>query len=128
MPIAFGEVPRIGPDEVMRRLENGDPVLIVDVRPTEAFERGHIAGARSVPINVILQGESGLPRDRDIFLYCSCIGEAESAWAGALLLKQGDQRVFAIQDGLMGWTDRGYPMNPEWGVGQKVNPGSPRRS
>ena len=128
MPIAFAEIPRISPDEVSRRRDNGDPMLIVDVRPTEAFERGHIAAARSAPLNVILRGESDLPMGQDVFLYCSCIDEVEAAWAGAALRNQGYERVFVIRNGLMGWMDRGYPISPGWGAGQEVNAGNPRRS
>src|SRR5687767_2078398 len=38
----------IGPEELAERLRSGDVVLI-DVRPADEFESGHIEGARSIP-------------------------------------------------------------------------------
>jgi rhodanese-related sulfurtransferase len=125
MPTAFAEIPRVSPDEAKRSLETGDPVIVVDVRSSQAYERGHIAGARSVPLNKILRGASDLPKDRDLLLYCSCIGEAEAAWAGALLRTQGYTRVFVIRNGLMGWSDLGYPMSLGQDTGLKVDEKSP---
>src|SRR5919201_628775 len=43
------DVDVIGRDELMARLRKGD-VVLVDVRPTEEFEAGHIGGARSIPL------------------------------------------------------------------------------
>src|SRR5436190_3412838 len=44
------EVDAIGRDELRERLGRGD-VVLVDVRPREEFEAGHIGGARSIPID-----------------------------------------------------------------------------
>src|SRR5262249_7548810 len=41
------EVEGIDRDELLRRLRRRD-VVVVDVRPTEEFEAGHIEGARSI--------------------------------------------------------------------------------
>src|SRR5213082_588072 len=43
------EVDAIGRDELIARMRKGD-VVLVDVRPTEEFQAGHIAGARSIPL------------------------------------------------------------------------------
>src|SRR5215217_7740704 len=42
------EVETIGREELVERLRSGD-VVLVDVRPAEEFEAGHIRGARSIP-------------------------------------------------------------------------------
>ena len=43
------EVETIDRDELIERLRRGD-VVLVDVRPAEEYEAGHIEGARSIPI------------------------------------------------------------------------------
>src|SRR5215212_5820136 len=43
------DVDAIGRDELIARLRKGD-VVLVDVRPGEEFEAGHIDGARSIPL------------------------------------------------------------------------------
>ena len=63
------EVEAIGRNELMQRLRRGDVVLI-DVRPGEEFEAGHIKGARSIPLDELQDRLSELPADRDVVAYC----------------------------------------------------------
>ena len=63
------EIQRLDPDEVKRRLDAGQQVVLVDVRSPEAFAARHIQGARSIPGNTIVERAPELPIDRDIILY-----------------------------------------------------------
>ena len=63
------DVDAIGRDELVARLRRGDVVLI-DVRPSEEFEAGHIDGARSIPIDELEQRLAELPPDREVVAYC----------------------------------------------------------
>jgi rhodanese-related sulfurtransferase len=62
------DVDAIGRDELIARLRNGD-VVLVDVRPTEEFEAGHITGARSIPIAELEGRLAELPTDREVVAY-----------------------------------------------------------
>jgi 3-mercaptopyruvate sulfurtransferase SseA len=46
-------------------------VLVVDVRNKEAYDRGHIKGAKLLPINEVGERGKELPRDKMIVTYCS---------------------------------------------------------
>jgi rhodanese-related sulfurtransferase len=63
------EVETIDRAELIERLRRGE-VVLVDVRPTEEFEAGHIAGARSIPIAELQNRLADLPADREIVAYC----------------------------------------------------------
>jgi rhodanese-related sulfurtransferase/DNA-binding HxlR family transcriptional regulator len=63
------DVDAIGRDELIARLRRGD-VVLVDVRPTEEFEAGHIDGARSIPIDELEERLAELPADREVVAYC----------------------------------------------------------
>jgi rhodanese-related sulfurtransferase len=63
------DVESIGRDELIERLRKGD-VVLVDVRPPEEFEAGHIEGARSIPIDELEGRLAELPADREIVAYC----------------------------------------------------------
>ena len=63
------EVETIGRDELIERMNRGD-VVLVDVRPREEFEAGHIDGAKSIPIGEFEQRLAELPPDREIVAYC----------------------------------------------------------
>src|SRR5712692_9255057 len=55
----------VGPDELRRRLAAGE-VILLDVRPALEYQQGHIAEARSIPIDVLAEHITELPRDRPI--------------------------------------------------------------
>jgi rhodanese-related sulfurtransferase len=63
------EVEAIGRDELIARLSRGDAVL-VDVRPAEEYDAGHIDGARSIPIDELERRLAELPKDREVIAYC----------------------------------------------------------
>jgi rhodanese-related sulfurtransferase len=44
--------------------------VLVDVRPAEEFEAGHIDGAQSIPIAELRQRLAELPGDREVVAYC----------------------------------------------------------
>jgi rhodanese-related sulfurtransferase len=51
------------------RLRAGD-VVLVDVRPEEEFEAGHIDGALSIPIEELSDHLAELPDEAEIIAYC----------------------------------------------------------
>jgi len=56
-------------DELIARLRKGDLVL-VDVRPEEEFEAGHIDGAVSIPIDELAARLGELPANAEVVAYC----------------------------------------------------------
>jgi rhodanese-related sulfurtransferase/predicted transcriptional regulator len=63
------EVEAIGRDELLVQLRRGDAVLI-DVRPRNEYEAGHIEGARSIPVDELEDHLDELPDDREVIAYC----------------------------------------------------------
>ena len=63
------DVDAVGREELIARLTKGD-VVLVDVRPAEEFEAGHIKGARSIPLDELEDRLAELPPDREIVAYC----------------------------------------------------------
>ena len=63
------DVDEIGRDELIARLRKGD-VVLVDVRPSEEYEAGHISGARSIPLEELEERLAELPADREVVAYC----------------------------------------------------------
>ena len=57
--------------EIKRRVRDRSSVL-VDVRPAAEFDAGHLAGARSLPLDQLTKRRTldELPRDREIIVYC----------------------------------------------------------
>ena len=63
------EVEQVSAVELERRLERGE-VVVLDVRPEREYAAGHIAGARSVPVQELESVVEQLPRRREIVAYC----------------------------------------------------------
>jgi rhodanese-related sulfurtransferase/DNA-binding transcriptional ArsR family regulator len=65
------EIEELSPTAVARRVKSGR-ALLLDVRPQEEYRAGHIPGARAVPIDALVRRKAtdGLPRDREIIVYC----------------------------------------------------------
>lgn len=88
-------------NELMSRLR--EPGLIVlDVRPTLEYTQGHIAGARSIPIDELQQRLHELPPDQEIVAYCRgayCVFADEAV---QLLLSHGYQ-ARRMQQGYPDW-------------------------
>jgi rhodanese-related sulfurtransferase len=55
--------------ELLARLAKSD-VVLVDVRPAEEFEAGHIEGARSIPLEELEQRLVELPDGVEVVAYC----------------------------------------------------------
>jgi hypothetical protein len=66
----FARIPRMSVEELKRALDEGRAV-VADVRPAEAFEEEHIAGALSVPEDDWAAHAGDLPQDKLVVTYCA---------------------------------------------------------
>jgi cytochrome c oxidase cbb3-type subunit 3 len=96
-------------DAVKREVDRGASIVIIDARPPMDYARMHIAGAISVPFYQTADYAAQLPKDRTIVTYCAC-PHAESGQVRDALRKLGYPRVSGIDEGLLVWRDRGYPV------------------
>jgi 3-mercaptopyruvate sulfurtransferase SseA len=64
------EVPRVTTTELEDLIKQGK-VVVVDVRTQDMYDKGHIRGARLIPVNQIGERGKELPRDKKIVTYCS---------------------------------------------------------
>ena len=71
IPAEPDEVPRISKEDLLQMVENGENILIVDTRPREDYDLGHIQGAVFAPLETIGTREWQPPPDKDLILYCS---------------------------------------------------------
>jgi rhodanese-related sulfurtransferase len=92
---------QIDRDELALRLAAGD-VVVVDVRPDAEYASGHIAGARSIPIERLAQSLDDLPNGLEVVAYCRgpyCVFADEAV----RLLRRRGRRARRLQDGFPEW-------------------------
>ena len=97
------EVKEILPDALKARLENGDDLIVVDMRQGWEYQSGHIPGALHMFIQDIPYQFKTLPQDTDIVF--QCWHGNTSLQASAFLIDNGwsGERVFSLSGGIAGW-------------------------
>jgi rhodanese-related sulfurtransferase len=97
--------------ELTERLAAGD-VIVLDVRPAPEFAAGHIAGARSIPIEQLAEFVKALPRDVDIVAYCRgpyCVMADDAV----RLLRRRGRRARRLEHGYPEWQRARLPVEME---------------
>ncbi len=83
---------------------------MIDARTPEAFARGHIPGAITLPPQTIeVSTTASLPRDKVLVTYCDGVYCNASTRAAAKLSALGF-KVKEMLDGMTGWRKEGYPV------------------
>jgi rhodanese-related sulfurtransferase len=95
----------VGRDELIRRVREGE-AIVLDVRPHEEYEAGHIAGALSAPVAELEEVLARLPRDKQIVAYCRGPYCVMSIDAVRMLRDRGFDAV-RLEDGVPDWRARG---------------------
>ena len=102
------EIEALDREELAERVARGE-VLVIDVRPTEEYEAGHIPGASSVPVDELPERLDELPDDVEIVAYCRgpyCVFSTEAV---EVLAAHG-RRARRLADGLPEWRLAGMPV------------------
>ena len=103
-----GGVEQVSAPELEQRLARGDVVLL-DVRPAREYAAGHIAGARSVPVDELDSVIEALPRRREIVAYCRgpyCVYADDAV----RLLRARGRQARRLDVGFPEWRRAGLPV------------------
>jgi rhodanese-related sulfurtransferase len=93
-------------EELARRLHDGDPLVVLDVRPAAEYAAGHLPGAVSIPVGELRRRLADLPGDREIVAYCRGPYCAFAHEAVAVLGEEGFS-ARRLEDGLPEWQAAG---------------------
>jgi rhodanese-related sulfurtransferase/DNA-binding transcriptional ArsR family regulator len=94
--------------ELLARVRAGDAV-VVDLRPGEEYEAGHIAGAISIPLAELEAHLAELPAGVEIVAYCRG-PYCALAPQGVALLRRAGRRARRLEDGFPEWRLAGLPV------------------
>jgi rhodanese-related sulfurtransferase len=104
----------VQPEEVRNWQQKHDTVrapLVLDVRGAADFARGHVSGARHLPLAKLARQTKQLPTDRPIVTYCNMHhpGQSRGERAASLLSAAGLQAM-ALAGGFPAWEAAGLPV------------------
>jgi rhodanese-related sulfurtransferase/DNA-binding HxlR family transcriptional regulator len=94
--------------DLVTRLREGSVVLL-DVRPVDEYDLGHLPGALNIPLRELEQRLSELPTAHEIVAYCRgpyCVLSFEAVAA----LRARGFRVRRLEDGFPEWKAAGFPV------------------
>jgi rhodanese-related sulfurtransferase len=101
----------LGTDDAKALIERG--VRVIDVRQLDEWQGGHIPQATLLPIDGIYSfGKAlkalNLPPDEELIFVCR--SGQRSATACEIALVAGLEKVYTVANGMIGWANRGYPI------------------
>jgi len=97
-------VPTMHPDELSRRVERGEPVVILDTRTVEEYRRHCIPGGRSMPGAELALRITDIRRDHpDSLIVINCAGRTRSIIGTRVLQRMGIPGVVGLKNGTSGW-------------------------
>jgi rhodanese-related sulfurtransferase len=103
------EIEELTKDELWKRLQRKDKLVVLDVRPEEEYEAGHIPGAISIPLEELQKRLRDLPKSKQIVAYCRGPLCALAPQATRYLKSKG-YRVKRLSEGAPEWEAAGLPL------------------
>lgn len=95
-------------DELLARV-NDDLVTVIDVRPTEEYDAGHVPGAKNIPLSELAKHLDQFDPEQEIVAYCRgphCI----LAFDAVAKLREKGFKARRLQDGFPEWKTAGLPV------------------
>ena len=92
------------------QLINREDALVIDVRDADAYAKGHILGAKSVPLADLARRAGDLEKHKSKAVIVSCQNGDRSSAAAATLRQNGFSRVHPLNGGFAAWQHAGLPV------------------
>ena len=110
---AKSRVKEVDYNEIKKRIDSGEKLILVDTREDLEWAKGHVPGAIHLGKGVIERDiEKTVPNhNAPVVLYCG--GGFRSALAADNLQKMGYTNVISMDGGWRGWTESGYPVTKD---------------
>lgn len=105
---ARDRVEQLSAEELQQRLAR-DQVVLLDVRPEPEYRAGHIAGARSAPLDELRSLLPTLPRQKELVAYCRgpfCVYADDAV----RLLQDRGLKARRLDVGFPEWQRAGFPV------------------
>lgn len=88
-------------EQFANKLKQCTDCVLIDVREADEFIRGHIRGARNVPLSELDERIGSIPKNRELLVYCQ--GGVRSRKAAKILSEHGFTDIVNLQSGLLSW-------------------------
>ena len=104
------EIREITLDELARRMQAREPMVVVDVREKLERDQGYIPGSIHIARSTLEQQIEQKVPDRQARVVLVCAAGVRSAFAARTLTEMGYTNVESANKGYTQWKDRGFPI------------------
>jgi len=104
----------ISPSEVVKKVQSGNDIILLDVRTPEEYEEIHLENALLLPVQELNQttlNEIGLGedmKDREIIIYCRSGARSQTAYN--IMESLGYTNIKSVAGGMIHWEEDKYPL------------------
>ena len=101
----------LSPSKATRLMNNHSDALILDVRAAADFKKGHIKGAKNIPLSDFAGSVEKLTADKDkpVLVYCNSGNTVTRAIK--MLKKAGFEQVNNLDGGIAAWREANMPLS-----------------
>ena len=99
----------LSPNEAVAFM-NGDNVQVLDLSPAADFAKGHIVGAKNVPMSRVKDPDPELAKLIVNPLLVTCKTGQSAGQAAGMLMKHGAEDVAVLRGGMAQWTSDNFPV------------------
>ena len=109
-PVASYE---IYPSDVVKKIQNNEPIVLLDVRTPEEYEEIHLKNALLLPVQELSQeslARIGLGEDaknKEIIIYCRSGARSKTAYD--IMKSLGYTNIKSVAGGMIHWEEDNYP-------------------
>ena len=100
--------PALAPDQVLKKLNTGQALMVVDVRYPKEYAAGHIPLAINIPLAEIKGRLDEFKHNNDILIYC--INGSRTRQAEATLMGADIPNVYHLEGTFSGWIQGKHPI------------------
>jgi len=101
---------QLSPSSAIRLMNNHSDALVLDVRTAADYKKGHIKGAKNIPLSDLTSNIENLAKDKDkpVLVYCNSGNSVMRAIR--LLKKAGFEKVNNLEGGIAAWKEANMPL------------------
>lgn len=103
-----GGLVNVAATEVVKLINND--AIVIDLRGTEAYSRGHIVSAKNIPLEDLEGRLASLQQHKSQSLVAVCDAGVSSTKAVNTLRAAGFESTYGLKGGMNGWSEAGLPV------------------
>jgi len=106
----MASAPKAITSQVLTNLVNREKGIVIDIRAQADFNKGHIHGARNIPLSKVKDNLKDLEKYKNTPIIMVCANGISVAAACNTLKKAGMERVHKLAGGMSSWVADNLPV------------------